>query len=114
MKKPTKTKSFKSSSLEFTFECFLKANNVTGYTREHKFCTNRRWRFDFAWVDKKIAVEIEGGVWSGGRHTRGMGFIADCEKYNEALFLGWRVFRLTNESMTKVFFIKLLELLKTV
>ena len=40
-----------------------------------------------------IAVEIEGGVWIGGRHTRGKGFLRDIEKYNEAAAMGWRVFR---------------------
>jgi hypothetical protein len=36
-------------------------------------------------------------VWSGGRHTRGKGFIEDCNKYNEAVMLGWRVIRVTTE-----------------
>ena len=55
----------------------------------------RSWRFDFAWPIYKIAVEIEGGTWSGGRHTRGQGFEADAEKYNTAESMGWHVFRLT-------------------
>jgi len=66
--------------------------------REYTFMAGRRWRFDFAWTmndDAWIAVEIEGGTWSGGRHTRGYGFEADCEKYNEAALRGWRVLRFT-------------------
>ena len=63
---------------------------------EHRFC-KRRWRFDLAWVDRKLAVEIEGGTWSHGRHTRGKGFKGDCVKYNEATLLGWRVFRVTTD-----------------
>lgn len=61
---------------------------------EHRFC-KRRWRFDLAWVDRKLAVEIEGGTWSHGRHVRGKGFQLDCIKYAEALCLGWRVLRVT-------------------
>lgn len=51
------------------------------------------WRFDFAWPDHELAVEIEGGIWAGGRHTRGRGFMEDCRKYNEATLMGWRVLR---------------------
>lgn len=65
--------------------------------REYKFHATRNWRFDFAWPEARVAVEIEGGVWKGGRHTRGAGFIGDCEKYNAAVLDGWRVFRLTGE-----------------
>lgn len=57
------------------------------------------WRFDFAWSDYKLAVEVEGGVFSGGRHTRGKGFVDDCKKYNSALLLGWRVFRFTDKTI---------------
>ncbi len=62
--------------------------------REHTFC-QRKWRFDFAWPDQKIAVEIEGGTRSMGRHQRHYGFEADCYKYNRAAMLGWRVLRFT-------------------
>jgi hypothetical protein len=63
--------------------------------REYRFHPTRRWRFDFAWPDHLIACEVEGGTWAGGRHTRGAGFERDCEKYNEACLLNWRVFRVT-------------------
>jgi very-short-patch-repair endonuclease len=63
--------------------------------REYKFHPTRRWRFDFAWPAYKIALEIEGGVWIRGRHTRGQGFTSDCQKYTEAALLGWMVLRVT-------------------
>lgn len=63
--------------------------------REFKWHPERRWRFDFAWPSERIAVECEGGVWSGGRHTRGQGFTDDCEKYSEAAAAGWLVIRAT-------------------
>jgi hypothetical protein len=62
-------------------------------TREYIFAKPRRWRFDFAWPAQMVALEVEGGTWSGGRHTRGSGYAADCEKYNTATKLGWRVYR---------------------
>ena len=52
------------------------------------------WRFDFAWPDKMLAVEVDGGIWNQGRHTRGAGYTADCEKANAAQLYGWRVLRI--------------------
>ena len=66
-----------------------------GLEVECRFDPDRKWRFDMAWPDRMIAVEVEGGTWSHGRHTTGSGFERDCEKYNRAAQLGWRVFRFT-------------------
>ena len=73
--------------------------------REHRFHPTRRWRFDFADPGSLIAVEIEGLNYEGagkktklgGRHVSVKGFKEDCEKYNEAAVLGWRVLRVTVE-----------------
>ena len=64
-------------------------------TREHVFYPGRRFRFDVAWIPVKVAAEIDGAVWTGGRHTRGAGFIKEQEKTNLAGLTGWRVFRFT-------------------
>jgi len=70
--------------------------------RANALCVEpRRWRFDFAWPDWKLAVEIEGGVFAHGRHTRGKGYEADCEKYNAAAVLGWTVLRYTPDMLQK-------------
>jgi very-short-patch-repair endonuclease len=50
---------------------------------------------DFAWPSHRIALEIEGGSWNGGRHTRGAGFEQDCEKYNAIALDGWTLIRVT-------------------
>ena len=81
--------------------------------REFKFHETRRWRFDFAFVAEKIAVEIEGGIWNGGAHTRGNHFESDCEKYNTATIMGWRVLRYSTEMVLRGDAINdLLEILK--
>ena len=62
-------------------------------TPEYIFHETRQWRMDYAWIDAKVALEVEGGVWSGGRHTRPQGFLGDMEKYNEAAAMGYRLIR---------------------
>lgn len=62
---------------------------------EYPFALPRRWRFDFAWPELRLAVEIEGGTWTGGRHVRGSGYERDLEKYNAAALLGYTVLRVT-------------------
>jgi len=64
--------------------------------REYRFHPVRKWRFDFAWLPQTLSAEVEGATFAGGRHTRGVGFAADTEKYNAAVLLGWRVLRFTH------------------
>lgn len=58
---------------------------------EYKFHPKRRWRFDLAWPDRMVAAEVDGGLFVGGRHSRGLGREKDMEKINEAVCLGWTV-----------------------
>ena len=83
-----------SSALERRWELLWLENRGLELVREYQFAKPRRWRFDFAHLGTKTAIEIEGGTWTGGRHTRGSGFVKDAEKYNTAAELGWTVFRL--------------------
>ena len=62
---------------------------------EHRFHPTRKWRFDFAWPDIKLAVEWEGIFSRRSRHTSLIGYAGDCEKYNSAVSLGWRIIRVT-------------------
>lgn len=66
-------------------------------TREHRFHPTRKWRFDLAWPDLKLAVEIEGVSRHTSRHQTIAGYRADCEKYAEAATLGWRVLRVVQD-----------------
>ena len=89
------------SSLEGKFSTIW--GDIGGWelTPEYGFVSHRKWRFDFAHPRSYVAIELEGGVWSGGRHTRGTGFINDCIKYNTAALHGWTVFRLTDSMITE-------------
>jgi very-short-patch-repair endonuclease len=64
---------------------------------EVRFEPTRRWKFDFAWPLEHLAAEVEGGTRVNGRHSRHDGYERDCEKYNHATLLGWRVLRFTTE-----------------
>lgn len=66
--------------------------------KEHKFHPTRKWRFDYAIPAHKIAIEIDGGVWTQGRHTRPQGYINDMEKFNAAAAMGWLVLKFTPDT----------------
>lgn len=66
---------------------------------EHKFHDTRLWRFDYAWPSRRVALEVEGAVWTNGRHSRGSGKVKDMEKYSEAACLGWRLLYVTPDKL---------------
>ena len=82
---------------EILFKAQLEEFGFPDAEEEHKVLSHRRFRFDFAWLQVSIAVEIEGGTWVSGRHSRGAGFESDCTKYNFATRDGWRVYRFTTK-----------------
>lgn len=81
------------SPLEERFRYYWKLCRGPVIVEQHKFCEERKWAFDFAILNKKIAIEIEGGRHKG-RHTSAKGFANDCIKYQEAWLHGWTVLRL--------------------
>lgn len=89
------------SVLEERLALHIRVNKLPEPEREHRFHPDRKWRFDFAFLNLKIAVECEGGVWVNGAHSRGAHFTSDCEKYNAAAELGWRVFRFTGDQIIR-------------
>jgi len=90
----------RDGNAEQVFDLHCRAMGLPAATKEHRFHPTRKWRFDRAWLDKKVAVEIEGGIWTRGRHVRPQGFLDDCEKYNAATLLGWQVFRFPTDMVT--------------
>ena len=79
------------------------------FEQEFQFHPTRKWRADFHIKNTKLLIEVEGGIWSGGRHTRGKGYLGDMEKYNAATMMGFQVLRFSTEQVTSGFAIKQIE-----
>lgn len=82
---------------EFGFFVAMLGPDLPTPKREYKFHPERRWRFDFAFVEQRLAVECDGGQWvaGGGRHNGD----PDREKLNQAAILGWRVLRFSTRQI---------------
>lgn len=87
------------SAIEELLALQIRATKLPFPEREFRFDLTRRWRSDFAWPWQMLLVEVEGGTWTGGRHTRGRGFAEDCAKYNSAALNGWMVLRFTSDQI---------------
>lgn len=68
---------------------------------EYRFHPERRWRLDFAWPELFILVEVDGGVYTNGRHTRGKGYEQDAIKLAEAASMGYLTFRFSTGQVSK-------------
>ncbi len=115
-------KCFQGSLLEDTMALQIRAVGLPAPEREYRFCRPRRFRFDFAWPNMRdmgddfyvkvfggLALEIQGGAWVGGRHTRPLGFERDCEKFCLAAIGGWRVLLVTGRMVRSGEALNLLE-----
>ena len=99
------------SSLEDLLLMQIRAIGLPDPITQFKFAESigRKWSLDFCWPDLKLAVEVEGGIWSGGRHTRGKGFEEDCRKYNTLQQMGCRLLRFTGDMIKSGEAINLIE-----
>jgi|ERR1035437_5437648 very-short-patch-repair endonuclease len=92
MKKPIKP-------TQDTFTLALKAQTGIIAVKEYMFHDKRKWRFDYAIPDKKVAIEVDGGIWSKGRHIQPKGMLGDMDKFNAAAVLGWRILKVTPQTL---------------
>ena len=104
------------SALEAEFVVWLRQEGIGGYQLEHQFHPERKWAFDVAWPDKKVAVELEGLTYRGGRHQRMEGFTEDCLKYEAALVMGWTVYRVPGswiyQGKTRIWRVEVMEVIR--
>lgn len=90
----------KAAARERAFLANLAALGVYVPVPEFRFHPARKWRFDYAWLMSKLALEVDGAIWTNGRHSRGSGVVKEHEKFNAAALLGWRILRVTPDQLT--------------
>ena len=103
--KPQKLPRLPKSAL---FPKICRARGLPIPAPELRFHPTRKWRFDFAFPEQKVALEVQGGVWTNGRHTRGAALLKEHEKLGHAAALGWRVLFCTPADLNKVWIYDLL------
>jgi hypothetical protein len=59
----------------------------------------RKWRMDFCWPLHRVGLEIDGSIWTNGRHTRGSGWLKDTVKLNTAAAMGYRMLRASPQQL---------------
>ena len=93
----------KRTALEEHFLRDIKAIGLPIPEREFQFCEDRKYRADFAYPERNILIEIQGGTWSKSRlgHSTGTGIKRDCEKSNLAQKLGFMVFKFTSDMVKR-------------
>lgn len=87
----------KDVDLESVLSSAIRLAGLPEPETQHKFHDKRRWRFDFAWPDRMLAAEVNGGTWVNGRHNRGSSVPKEYEKLNHAVLAGWQVLLFTSD-----------------
>jgi len=87
------------SDLEAAFAHWWRIAGGPPLEAEYRFAPPRRFRFDFAHPASRVAIELDGGTFCGGRHVRGQGYRKDAEKGNAAAAAGWRVWHITADML---------------
>lgn len=85
--------------LEDRLALHLRAHRVP-HVREFSL-PGRQFRWDFAFPEARLLVEVHGGIWRAkGAHNTGGAIERDAEKGAFAAGQGWRQFAVTGEQIT--------------
>ena len=87
------------SKLELTLAFQIRAAGLITPVVEFKAVPGRRYRWDFAWPEQKLLVEVQGGIWTKGGHSTGKGITRDAEKANLATLAGYRCITVTGDQI---------------
>lgn len=69
------------------------------FERQYRIHPERRFRADFWLPAPQCVVEIDGGIWTAGRHSRGAGITRDCEKSAYIALMPARLLRVTPDQV---------------
>lgn len=89
------------SKLEDKLALQLVEEGIDKFERQFLFHPTKKYRFDFAWPEHKLACEVQGAIWIKGHHSYGAGLIEDYKKANEAAILGWRMIYVSSNMLVK-------------
>ena len=92
---------------EETLAQHIRAYKMPEPVREYRFHPERKWRFDFAWPEIMLAVEVD-GMHPSGRHNTRDGIAADNLKRNTATEMGWQVASVTTSQVKSGYAVNLL------
>jgi very-short-patch-repair endonuclease len=69
---------------------------------QYEFLSDRKYRADFAELNHRLLVEVQGGSWIPGSHshTGGTGYDHDCVRMAEASIAGWSMIYVTADMIT--------------
>ena len=81
------------------FNALCAAHGVPAPAHEYRFHPTRKWRFDFCWIDERLAMEVQGAIFTGGRHVRGAALVKEHEILHAAAILGYRVLFVTPQQL---------------
>lgn len=101
-KPPRNRKRRKETRPYFQLLCaLLRPLGIPDPKAEYRFSADRLWRFDFAWPNAKLALEIDGGLFVNGGHNRGAALLKQYEKSNAAEIAGWTILRYSPEQLAE-------------
>lgn len=109
MTRPLASQLARTSDLEEHLCYVIHAAGLPAPVRQYRAIMPRRWKWDLAWPDYRILLEVDGAIWIQGRHTRGPGVEADAEKQSAAAAAGWRTMRVTKGLITSGRALELIE-----
>lgn len=100
LKTPAQTlRQLKANARIRDFQSWCIRNGLPVPMEEYRFHAPRRWRFDYVWLGAKVALEEQGGLFVGGRHSRGAALLGEHEKLNQAAVDGFRVLFATPQTI---------------